>query len=225
MHIMEGFLPMGWSIAWWVIVIPFLYYGTRNINQMVKERPNIKMLLAMVGAFAFVLSALKLPSVTGSCSHPTGVGMGTILFGASTMSVLGFIVLVFQALLLAHGGITTLGANTFSMGVCGPISTWLVYRLSLKWGLTQRMAIFLAVTLGDLVTYLITSTQLALAHPDAQSGFLGSMAKFSGIFAFTQLPLAISEGLLTVFVLNVISQYAWEELPLFAALRGKNNKN
>jgi cobalt/nickel transport system permease protein len=31
------------------------------------------------------------------------------------MSVLGGLVLLFQALLLAHGGLTTLGANAFSM--------------------------------------------------------------------------------------------------------------
>ena len=75
----------------------------------------------MCGAFAFVLSALKIPSITGSCSHPTGVGLGAILFGPMTMAVLGLIVLLFQALLLAHGGLTTLGANTFSMAIAGPI--------------------------------------------------------------------------------------------------------
>ncbi len=56
----------------------------------------------------FVLSALKLPSVTGSCSHPTGVGLAAILFGPTAASVLGLIVLLFQALLLAHGGLTTI---------------------------------------------------------------------------------------------------------------------
>ncbi len=36
------------------------------------------------------------------------------------MAVLGAIVLVFQALLLAHGGLSTLGANVFSMAIAGP---------------------------------------------------------------------------------------------------------
>ena len=35
--------------------------------------------------------------------------------------VMGVIVLLFQAILLAHGGITTLGANTFSMAIVGPV--------------------------------------------------------------------------------------------------------
>ena len=90
------------------------------------------MLIAMVDAFAFVLSALKIPSVTGSCSHPTGVGLVAILFGPLVMSVLGLIVLIFQALLLAHGGITTLGANTFSMAVVDPRVSYFFVQASEK---------------------------------------------------------------------------------------------
>lgn len=51
----------------------------------------------------------------------TGTGLGAILFGPASVSVLGVIVLLFQALLLAHGGLTTLGANTFSMAIAGPV--------------------------------------------------------------------------------------------------------
>lgn len=60
-------------------------------------------LVAMAGAFVFVLSSLKIPSVTGSCSHMTGTGLGAVLFGPAATSVLGIIVLLFQAILLAHG--------------------------------------------------------------------------------------------------------------------------
>ena len=114
MHIMEGFLPVKWALIWWVIFIPFFVIGLKNITKIVKEKPKKKLLLALCGAFVFVLSALKIPSVTGSCSHPTGVGLAAILFGPSVTVVLGTIVLIFQALLLAHGGITTLGAKFIS---------------------------------------------------------------------------------------------------------------
>ena len=52
------------------------------------------------------------------------------MFGPMAMTVLGCIVLIFQAVLLAHGGITTLGANTFSMAVVGPIVSYAVYRIA-----------------------------------------------------------------------------------------------
>lgn len=212
MHIMEGFLQPGWCIAWGAFTIPFVVIGFFNIKKTISENPRLKLLLAMAGAFAFVLSALKLPSVTGSCSHPTGVGLGAILFGPTIMSVLGLIVLLFQAILLAHGGLTTLGANTFSMAVVGPLVSYGTYKLIKKSNGPQWLAVFLAAALGDLLTYVTTSVQLALAFPAETGGFAASLAKFMGIFAVTQIPLAISEGILTVIIFNAISAYGKEEL-------------
>ncbi|UQZ81709.1 Cobalt transport protein CbiM precursor [Paenibacillus konkukensis] len=103
MHIMEGFLPMGWAIFWWVAFIPFFVLGLRALRKITKETPELKIMLGLAGAFTFVLSALKIPSVTGSSSHPTGTGLGAVMFGPLPMSVLGSIVLLFQAVLLAHG--------------------------------------------------------------------------------------------------------------------------
>ncbi|MBU3177179.1 energy-coupling factor ABC transporter permease [Clostridium estertheticum] len=212
MHIMEGFLPPKWCITWGAICIPFIVVGYFSIKEKIRIDPRLKMLIAMVGAFAFVLSALKIPSVTGSCSHPTGVGLGAILFGPTVMSVLGLIVLIFQALLLAHGGLTTLGANTFSMAVVGPIVSYGVYKLLKKLNVSTSISIFSAAMLGDLMTYVTTSFQLAVAFPDKIGGFVASLIKFMSIFAVTQLPLAISEGILTVIVFNLLTKYNKEEL-------------
>nr|WP_235879395.1 energy-coupling factor ABC transporter permease [Robertmurraya siralis] len=218
MHIMEGFLPVGWAVFWWIVTIPFLIFGMRSIQKIVKENPEVKMMLGLAGAFAFVLSALKIPSVTGSSSHPTGVGLGTILFGPLVMSVLGTIVLLFQALLLAHGGLTTFGANAFSMAVVGPLIAFAIYKLGTKWKWSFSIIVFLAAMFADLGTYVITSLQLALAFPSEIGGIAASFSKFASIFALTQIPLAISEGLLTVIVMNLIRKYNTDELKLLNVL-------
>jgi cobalt/nickel transport system permease protein len=223
MHIMEGFLPMNWAAFWMIAMLPFLIIGLRSINKTVKDNPNLKMLLAMSGAFAFVLSALKIPSVTGSCSHPTGVGLGAILFGPSAMSVLGLIVLIFQAVLLAHGGLTTLGANAFSMAIVGPFVSYGTYKGLQKLGASRGICVFFAAALGNLMTYITTSLQLALAFPSAQGGIMASAVKFMSIFAFTQIPLAISEGLLTVLVFNLLSTYSSKELQILTVFGKKKN--
>lgn len=204
MHIGEGMLPASWSIAWGVVCLPFVLYGFRSIGKRVNATPKVKILLAMCGAFAFVLSALKIPSVTGSCSHPTGVGLAAILFGPTITSVLGLIVLVFQALLLAHGGITTLGANTFSMAIAGPIVSWLVFKGLKKVNVSTAVCVFFAAALGDLATYVVTSLQLGVVF--------GGFVKFLGVFALTQIPLAIAEGLLTVVIFNILEKYSKIEL-------------
>ena len=211
MHIMEGFLPVGWCIFWFVVAIPFWVAGYRRIRQLIDRQPETRLLLGLAGAFTFVLSALKIPSVTGSSSHPTGTGLGAILFGPAVMSVLGGIVLLFQALLLAHGGLTTLGANTVSMAIVGPLVAWGIWR-ALKDHLPIGVVVFLAAALADLLTYVTTSIQLAVAYPDPIGGVLASALKFGGIFAVTQIPLAISEGLLTVLIFNALRQTAPVEM-------------
>ncbi|MDI6906955.1 MAG: energy-coupling factor ABC transporter permease [Thermoanaerobacterales bacterium] len=201
---MEGFLPIGHALAWTAASAPFLAHGLYSIKKKAGAQPEARMLLGLSGAFTFVLSALKLPSVTGSCSHPTGTGLGTILFGPSVMSVIGCGVLLLQALLLAHGGITTLGANTFSMAVAGPFAAYGVFRLCQSLRVRFSIGVFLAACVGDLMTYATTSFQLALAFPDPVGGFAASLVKFGTIFAVTQVPLAVSEGLLTVLVFSAL---------------------
>ena len=202
MHIAEGYLPVGWAAGWGVVCVPFVVAGFLSIQKKIAQAPKAKILLAMCGAFAFVLSALKIPSITGSCSHPTGVGLGAIL--------LGLIVLLFQALLLAHGGLTTLGANTFSMAIAGPIVSWAVYKLLRKANAPAAVAVFAAAALGDLFTYVVTSVQLGVVN--------GGIGKFLMVFAVTQIPLAIAEGLLTVVVFNVLEKYSREELHALCVL-------
>ncbi len=218
MHIMEGFLPLRWCLFWAVLTLPFLVLGMRSIGRTVREHPEMKMLLGLAGAFTFVLSALKMPSVTGSSSHPTGVGLGTVLFGPTAMTVLGFIVLIFQALLLAHGGITTLGANTFSMAVVGPLVAWGLYRVCVRLKTPLWAGVFLGALFGDLCTYVTTATQLALAFPSPVGGFTASLVKFMAIYAVTQVPLAVSEGLLTVVIFNLLTVHNRRELEELAVL-------
>ncbi|RAY11243.1 cobalamin biosynthesis protein CbiM [Actinomadura craniellae] len=210
MHIAEGFLPPLHAAVWTAAAAPFVVHGVVMLTRQVKNDPESKLLLGASGAFCFALSALKIPSVTGSCSHPTGTGLGAILFKPPIMTVLATITLVFQALLLAHGGFTTLGANAFSMAIAGPWAGYMVYRLSRGAGLLP--AVFLGAFVADLVTYCVTSLQLALAFPDPEGGFAGALAKFGGIFAVTQIPLAISEGLLTVLVVRLLRTSAAAEL-------------
>jgi cobalt/nickel transport system permease protein len=219
MHIMEGFLPATFVVAWFLVCIPFWIKGVHSLQKLVREKPGTLLLLGAAGGFCFVLSALKIPSVTGSCSHPTGVGLGAILFGPWIMAVLGTIVLLFQALLLAHGGLTTLGANAFSMAIVGSFVAWGVYKGSRRLGAPLWLAVFLGAALGDLTTYVVTSVQLAWAFPDAASGFAGSLAKFGSIFAVTQIPLAISEGLLTALIMGYLIKYSRSELDETGLLR------
>lgn len=124
------------------------------------------------------------------------------------MALLSTIVLLFQALLLAHGGLTTLGANVVAMGVVGPWVGYGAYRLLSGTPLAVR--VFCAMALADLSTYVMTSTQLALAFPGGD--VLGAWLRFLSVFALTQIPLAVVEGLVGVVVVNALVTWARPEL-------------
>ena len=204
MHISEGFLPITHCIGWGIAALPPAVLSVRAVTKQMEAKRENRVLLAASAAFLFTLSSLRLPSITGSSSHPTGTAVGTYLFGPEAMPALALITLVFQALLLAHGGLTTLGANLFSLGVVGPWVTWLFLRLTLR---RQKPGpgIFIATIAGDLATYLTTAVQLAAAYPSAHGGFLASFLKFTGIFLITQIPISIAEGMLTVALLSALS--------------------
>ena len=219
MHIAEGFLPPVHAIGWTIAAAPFVVHGARAVVKEVRENPESTLLLGAAGAFTFVLSAIKLPSVTGSSSHPTGTGLGAILFRPPVMALLGTVVLLFQALLLAHGGLTTLGANAFSMAIVGPWAGYGAYRLARKASGQLLVGVFAGMAVADLATYVTTSLQLALAFPDASTGFLGAAAKFLGVFAVTQVPLAIAEGLLGVLLFRVLTTNARPELERLGILK------
>jgi cobalt/nickel transport system permease protein len=203
---MEGFLPLYWCVFWFALSLPVVAYGAYKMNMMIKENRDLLPLLAVSGAFIFVLSSLKIPSVTGSCSHPTGTGVSAILFGPWMTSVLSIMVLLFQAIFIAHGGLTTLGANTFSMGIVGPIVGYLVYKWAMKFGINLYIAVFLAALFADWSTYIVTSIELALAFPAASGGVLTSLEAFLGVFAITQVPLAIIEGAVSALMFKYIIQ-------------------
>ena len=189
---MEGFLDPIWCVVWFIIAIPFVVLGAKKIIELMREHPEHKMTIALSGAFIFLLSSLKLPSVTGSSSHPTGTGFSAVLYGVCVTSFLATIVLIFQALLLAHGGLTTLGANIFSMGVVGPFVGALIWVLLRKAKASIPVSMFFAALFADLITYVVTSIQMTLNHGQSIDAFVSFMTNY----AATQLPLALMEGIL-----------------------------
>ena len=196
MHIMEGYLDPIWCAVWFILAIPFVVLGARAVVKLMREHPEQKMTVALSGAFIFLLSSMKLPSMTGSSSHPTGTGLSAVLYGVSATSFLALIVLIFQAILLAHGGITTLGANVFSMGIFGPLCGILVWNVMRRAGAGIAVSMLGAAVFADLCTYVCTSVQMGLNW--------GGYSEFLTTFAITQIPLSIMEGILFYMFANYL---------------------
>ena len=60
---------------------------------------------------------------------------------------------------------------------------------------------------------LIASLRFSLAsliHP-RKAGVIGAVIEFLGVFALTQIPLAVAEGIVTVLIFNLIAKYGADE--------------
>jgi len=197
MHISEGILPLKWAGLWYLLAIPFLMKGIFDIKRKSKTIPNFKPLLGMMGALIFVISCMPIPVPTaGTCSHPAGTGISAILIGPIMSIFVTSIALFIQALFLAHGGITTWGADIVSMGIAGSFAGYIAFKVLRKFNLPLFICGFAAGLLADWATYITTSYELA-------SALHGSKLMFplfcTILIAFipTQLPLGILEGALT----------------------------
>lgn len=197
MHISEGILPPGWALLWFLLAAPFVGWGVVQIQRRKAIDPSYIPLLGIFGAAVFVFSCFPIPvPVAGSTAHPAGTGMSAIFLGPFASVVVAFISLLLQALFLAHGGLTTLGGNTLSMGVLGSFSGFAAFKLGRLLRLNLFWSGFLAGMAADLVTYLGTAGEMALALHGTQP-LLSVLGQVYLAFMPTQIPLCLLEGAVT----------------------------
>jgi cobalt/nickel transport system permease protein len=158
----------------------------------------------MVAAVVFVISCMPVPVPTaGTCSHPCGTGLAAILLGPAMGVVVAAVALLIQALFLSHGGLSTWGANLFSMGVVGSFTGYFVFRALRACGAGPVVAAFAAGLLADWATYAMTSIILAAGIRGA-SPFWPLAGKIALAFVPTQLPLGIIEGVITAGMVSLL---------------------
>ncbi len=208
MHIQDGFLTGQWAAGWFGAASVFVAKGVYDIAGRAKRMMSFKPLLGLISAAVFFISLLPIPvPITGTSSHPAGTPMAAILVGPFVSIVLAVVVLLLQALFFAHGGLSTLGANTFSMGVVGSLVGFGIFKLGRKAGLSLGVAAFLGGFIGDMAVYITTSLQLALGLPGVHTtSVVKTFWMFFVLFMPTQLPLAILEGLITGGMVSYIAR-------------------
>ena len=215
MHITEGILPPKWAVFWFIFITPFVAIGILNLKKKKRKVPGFLPLVGIIGAAVFVFSCFPIPVVglNGmATAHPAGTGMSAMLLGPFVSVVIAGIALFIQALFLAHGGLTTLGVNVFSMGILGSFSGYFAFRIGQRLGLKIFWCGLLAGVISDIFTYLGTSIGLGLLVFEKGDNFTLSLANslkamleiFVVFMATSQGPLCIAEGIVVGFVISYI---------------------
>ncbi len=190
-------MPLPWAGFWYLIASPFLVMGVFSVKKRSRENLGFKPLLGLMGAMVFVISCMPVPVPTaGTCSHPAGTGISAILIGPLMSVFVTSIALLIQALFLAHGGITTWGADIVSMGVAGSFAAYAAFKILRKFKASLFISGFAAGLLADWATYITTSVELSSALHGNKPMF-SLFCTILTAFIPTQLPLGILEGFLT----------------------------
>jgi len=197
MHITEGLLPLKVALVWFAFALPFVAVGVYLTTKRKRVFPEYIPLVGIFGAAVFVFSCLPVPIPgVGATAHPAGTGLSAIFIGPFPSIVVAFISLLLQGLFLAHGGVTTLGANTFSMGVLGSFAGYFAFKISRLLRFNLFWSGFMAGAMADIFTYLGTSFGLASGLHGTGS-FLGEVKSIFLILLPYVAALSLLEGCVT----------------------------
>lgn len=212
MHIPDGYIgPITYG-GLWAGVIPVWYYAIRKIKETL--RASEVPLLALAGAFSFVIMMFNVPIPGGTTGHATGAVLIAILLGPWVGVVAVSLALIIQALLFGDGGITAIGANCFNIAFAGTLSGYLVYKaILLKSKSNKRFLIASAIGsyIGINTAALLTALELGIQpilHSTADGKPLYGPFPLSitlpAIMIEHILLFGIIEALVTVLVLSYI---------------------
>lgn len=145
MHLPDGIISFEQAVIYWIITLLiisiFLYKFSRDEN---KEKRIIS--IALFSVFTMVVTSVSVPSPLGVPIHFFLIPLIAILLGPLSSTIVSFITLIMQALILNMGGITSLGANFLVMGFILSIVTYGFYQLFIS--INDKVAIFASTIIG-----------------------------------------------------------------------------
>lgn len=200
MHIPDGILPAQVVAGGYAIAVPVTWYSLRKINRQPDPTAGIPKAALLTATF-FVASSIHIPIPPASVHLVLNGLLGAILGYYAFPAIL--IGLFFQAVIIGHGGLTTLGVDAVMMGV----PALLAYHIfQLRHPLSHRFSprfadgfcAFWAGAVGLAIAALIFFTLIITTIP---SGF-DTATERSAIYGLTlaHIPLAILEGAFTTMM-------------------------
>lgn|GEM_PF-39453 len=196
MHIPDGLIPFPQYIIYWLLVLPPVYLSLNWARQELDEMKTP--LLAVLAAGIFAIQAINLPIGMGTSGHMVGAVLAAIILGSPYAGLLLLtLVLVVQAFVFYDGGITTLGANIFNMGLVSCWSGYYTYRW-LEGRLGTVKASFAGAWVGLFLSAIVATFQIYLAGAFPLMEALVVMGTFHAIIGF------VGEGFITAIVVKSI---------------------
>jgi cobalt/nickel transport system permease protein len=126
------------------------------------------------------------------------------MFGPFICTFIAAAALLIQALVIAHGCLSSFGANLLAMGVVGSATGFVVFKILRGVDVNLAVSGFFAGLFADWATYAVTSLELGLSLSGANP-WPSLFLKILAAFVPTQHPIGIIEGFMTSCVLLLLS--------------------
>jgi cobalt/nickel transport system permease protein len=209
MHIPDGFLGAKTWIGLTLISGGFLIAALKRFKK--DDLEQRVPLIGVTAAFIFAAQMLNFPVAGGTSGHFMGGVLACMLLGPWTGFIAMSLVLIIQTLIFQDGGLTTLGANIFNMGLVGSVGGFYVYfffRLLLWGDRTRPVAYDLAAWVSIMLAALMATLELSVSGTVKLSVGLPAML---GIHAV----IGVVEAIITTSALMAI----WRTRPELMTLR------
>lgn len=196
MHLPDGIISFEQAAIYWIITLViisiFLYKFSKDEN---KEKRIIS--IALFSVFTMVVTSVSVPSPLGVPIHFFLIPMIAIILGPLSSTIVSFVTLLMQALILNMGGITTLGANFLVMGFILSIATYGFYRV---FGyLNEKAAIFASTIIGIMFA---TFSQVAILLISGAMNFDILLSTLVPFYLF----ISLIEGFANVVIITAIEK-------------------
>lgn len=163
MHIPDGLLTTEIWLIMWLLAAIILGYSIRKTNKKLTEKhvPLLGVLAAFIFAAQMLNTHLEIVFGVFVSGHMLGGVLAAVFLGPLTASIIVAAVFILQALLHTDGGITTLGANIFNMGLIGTIGGYYVY-YTIKNAAKGDSGRFLAIAVAAWLAVVLASAATAM---------------------------------------------------------------
>jgi len=197
MHIPDGFLDLKICLITYMLTAIFWFFAFRKAKKTLTDK-HIP-LMAVLTAMFFAAQMMNYPIIGGTTAHLLGGPILAITLGPYTGLISMTIILLIQALFFGDGGLTTLGANVWNMGIVGVFIPYIIWMLFPKNRNGIVLGAFIGAFIGDLLAAISAGLELGFS-----TKFLYGVSIAVPAMAIHHSIIGVGEGIVTTIIILIL---------------------
>jgi cobalt/nickel transport system permease protein len=202
LHIPDGFLNGATSAGAAVIAAGGLGYSIKRAGAYLAE--NRIALTGLVAAFIFALQILNFPVAAGTSGHLLGGALAVILVGPWLGITAVSVVVIIQALVIADGGVSALGANILNMALVTGFVGWGVFRMMVKTLPRSWTTVLVSTFTAGLASLVASSLAFVVEYAIGGRGNVDVATVFAAMAGLHFL-IGVGEGLISAATVGAVA--------------------